>query len=77
MEFSPEISGAVVGVGLGVGCVSFGEALGDGEACGKGEVVGEEGGEDGETVTSGEGWGTLPLAMVATSEYPRLSQKPK
>ena len=74
MEFSPEISGAVVGVGLGVGCVSFGEALGDGEAWGKGEVVG---GEDGETLTSGKGWGTLSLVMVATSEYPWLSQKPK
>ena len=52
MEFSPEISGAVVGVGVGV--VGAEEVLGGGEAEGKGEVTGGLVGEDGETFTPGD-----------------------
>ena len=51
--------------------------LGGGEADGEGEVTGGLVGEDGETLTSGLGCGVSPLVMPATSEYPRLSQKPR
>lgn len=66
-----------MGIGVGVGCVVSGDVLGCGEAGGEGEVAGELVGEDGETLTSGEGCGMSPLVMPATSEYPRLSQKPR
>ena len=66
-----------MGVGVGVGCVSSGDVLGGGDADGEGEVLGRVVWEDGETLTSGVGCGVSPLVMPATSEYPRLSQKPR
>ncbi len=66
-----------MGVGVGVSCVGCGDVLGVGEAGGEGEVAGGLFGLDGEMLTSGNGCGTSPVVMPATSEYPRLSQKPR